>query len=143
MSHRMVVLGLVALLGCADSTSMVEPNFGKSTITITTEQMVGSLSLGKPGTRTVDPTAYCKLDLKLTGMVPNQAYTMMGTPGVTGYGGNVTSSRGAWSASIYVLRSEVPLLRMYRVNADYSLTALSPDYPLMQHPNVSVTNRCY
>lgn len=142
MSHRMVVLGLVALLGCADSTSMVEPNFGKSTITVTTEQMVGSLTLGKPGTRTVDPTMYCSFTLNLTGMIPKQAYTMMGTPGVTGYG-TTASSRGAWSVNTYVLKTELPLLRMYRMNADYSLTALSPDYPLMQHPNVSVTNRCY
>lgn len=142
MSHRMFILGLITLMGCADATSIVEPNFGKTTIVITTEQMAGSLTLGKPGTRTVDPTKYCSLDLKLTGMIPKQMYLLKGTTAVTGYS-TTASSQGTWVVSMYVLKSELPILKMYRVNTDYSLTTLTPDYPLMQHPNVKLTNRCY
>lgn len=142
MSHRMFILGLVALMGCADTTSIVEPNFGKTTIGVTTEQMAGSFTLGKPGTRTVDPTQYCSLDLKLTGMIPNQMYILKGTTAVTGYS-TTASSQGTWTVNMYALKSELSILRMYRVNTDYSLTTLTPDYPLMQHPNVKLTNRCY
>jgi len=140
MSYRMVILGLIALLGCADGATIVEPNFTKTAIT--TEQMAGSLTLGKPGTRTIDPTTYCKVDLKLTGLFPNQIYVVKGTIAVTAHS-DTASNRGSWSMSTYVLRTELPILRMYRMNTDYSLTALTPDYPLLQHPDVSVTNKCY
>lgn len=133
------ILMLLFLVGC--STTPVEPSFGKTRETITQETMTGTVSLSKPGTKTIYGPEYCGITVNVTGMIPRQMYYLYSTPGVFGYT-SPASSTGSWYFKGYILKSELPKLVMYRY-VNYTTVALTPDYPLLQHPNIAVTNRCY
>lgn len=139
--HISVLLGLISMIGCSNATSTVEPNFAKSNALVTTETLNGTVSLGKSINKTIADAEYCKLTVRLTGMIPNQMYLIESTPAVFAYG-DVSSGTGSWTFTGYILKSELPYVTMYRY-VNYTKVALTPDYPLLQHPDVTVTNRCY
>lgn len=142
MLQKMCVVTIVLLTGCMNITTISEPNVDVARgIVITSEQLAGSLTLDKPGTKTINPELYCKVNIKLTGLLPNQLYYVKTTP-VLGYS-DVADAQGNWAAILYLEKVNVSYLRIYRMNVDYSLTTLSPDYALIEHPNVKLTNRCY
>ena len=140
MLKYMSLLMALFVVGC-NTTSVVEPTFAKNTVTITQEQITGSVSLTKPGTKTIYGPEYCGITVNVTGMIPRQMYYLYSTPGVFGYTAPA-SSTGSWVFKGYILKTELPKLIMYRYT-NYTIVPLSPDVPLLQHPNINVTDRCY
>lgn len=132
-----IVLGVVS---CTNSTSFIEPTFAKTKISITQETMNGGVTLAKPTNKTIADSNYCKITVSLRGMIPNQMYLMEGTPAVFGYS-DTSSSTGSWYFSGFILKSQLPYIKMYRYS-NYTKINLTPDYPLLQHPDVVVTNKC-